>query len=245
MIDAPLDPALITADRLVADIATACPATIAVFQRHQIEFCCGGQIRLDEACERLGLDEATLLAALRRAARPDPEVRDWREASSASLVAHIQARYHEPLRAELPRLHAMLTRVLTRRGDRDGARLRALLDVFDALQRDLLAHMLREDTGLFPVLTTLDDEERVAEIPLSALVALETPLRALVAEHRATGLMLARIRSLTDDYVPPADACPTVRGLYYGLERLEAEMHVHVHLENHLLFPRMLAALQP
>lgn len=242
MTGVPPDPALITADRLVADIAIACPATIAIFQRYQIEFCCAARIRLDEACERLGLDESTLLETLRRAARPDSDVRDWRNASTASLVAHIQARYHEPLRAELPRLQAMLARVLLRHGEHHGARLRPLLDVFETLQRELLEHMLREDTGLFPVLAALDDEQRVTELPLAAL---EAPLRALAAEHRAAGLMLTRIRSLTDDYVPPAGACPTFTGLYHGLERLEAELRVHLHLENHLLFPRMIAALRP
>ena len=34
------------------------------------------------------------------------------------------------------------------------------------------------------------------------------------------------------------DACPTFRGLYYGLSEFERDMHVHVHLENHVLFPR-------
>ena len=52
---------------------------------------------------------------------------------------------------------------------------------------------------------------------------------------------LARIAELTDGHVPPADACPTFRGLYHGLSELEREMHVHVHLENHILFPRAAA----
>lgn len=224
----------ITADRLVADIATRWPATVAVFQRHQIEFCCGGNVPLRLACEQQGLDERAILAELQQATRPDADQQDWRQASTASLVAHIQARYHVPLRDELPRLHAMLRRVVERHGDRH-RKLGPLLEVYQALQAELLDHIEHEDTVLFPLLSRLD--EAPPRAPESAMLA--APLRELVHEHQAAGAMLGRIRALTDDFVPPAGACPTFRGLYHGLAQLEADMHVHVHLENHVLFARV------
>ena len=61
------------------------------------------------------------------------------------------------------------------------------------------------------------------------------------AEHEHAGQALARMRELTDDYTPPEWACPTFRGLYYGLAELEREMHLHVHLENNVLFPKVLS----
>lgn len=226
----------ITADRLVADIATHWPATVAVFQRHQIEFCCGGNVPLRVACEQQGLDERTILEELQQAAHPDADQQDWRRASIASLVSHIQARYHVPLRDELPRLHAMLQRVVERHGAQHGARLTMLLEVYETLQHELLDHIQHEDTVLFPLLSSLDDDTRPGQASATALSA---PLRELVHEHHAAGAMLARIRTLTDDYVPPAGACPTFRGLYHGLAQLESDMHVHVHLENHVLFSRV------
>jgi regulator of cell morphogenesis and NO signaling len=49
------------------------------------------------------------------------------------------------------------------------------------------------------------------------------------------------IRALTHDYQLPPYACSTVRALYEGLEALEADLHVHIHLENNILFPRAIA----
>ena len=55
---------LITPDSTVADIATAAPATIAVFQQHHIDFCCGGRIPLSQACADKGLDTDVVLTEL-------------------------------------------------------------------------------------------------------------------------------------------------------------------------------------
>jgi regulator of cell morphogenesis and NO signaling len=59
-------------------------------------------------------------------------------------------------------------------------------------------------------------------------------------EHDQAGMLLAQLRAITDGYAPPDWACETFRALYDGLSELEANMHVHVHLENHVLFPRVL-----
>src|SRR5690606_29563967 len=107
----------ITPDTLVADIATATPATIAVFQRHHIDFCCGGRIPLRDACQAQGLDPSSLLDELAQAAVPAADGTNWHTAELSALIDHIQARYHEPLRDELPRLRAMLATVVSRHGE--------------------------------------------------------------------------------------------------------------------------------
>ena len=61
-------------------------------------------------------------------------------------------------------------------------------------------------------------------------------------EHEHAGALLAELRFMTDGYQVPEWGCATVRALYYALAELEASMHVHVHLENNVLFPRALEA---
>ena len=63
-------------------------------------------------------------------------------------------------------------------------------------------------------------------------------MQAMETEHEHAGDALASLRTITHGYAPPSDACATFRGLYYGLVELEREMHMHVHLENNILFPR-------
>jgi regulator of cell morphogenesis and NO signaling len=223
----------------VAEIATTTPETIRVFQQHHIDFCCGGKIPLDAACKARGLDLDLILTDLQSVLTPAAAAQpNWVNASLKVLVEHIQRTYHGPLRAELPRLSAMLDKVVSRHGEQLPGTLLPLQQTFARLQRDLLEHMAKEDSVLFPFVVALetggplfvaDAEERV-----------KVPIAMMEADHEEAGAALAFIRETTGGYAPPEWACPTFRGLYYGLAQLETDMHVHVHLENNVLFPRAL-----
>lgn len=227
---------LITPDSTVADIATAAPATIPVFQQHQIDFCCGGRIPLAQACADKGIDTDAVLAELEAVSRPSTDEPAWAEAPLRDLIAHIQQRYHAHLREELPRLGAMLDRVVSRHGEHLPETLLPLQRTFEELSEELLTHMMKEDRVLFPSIVALEDGHARADG--DAARWLEAPIAAMETEHELAGAALAAMRARTSGYAPPDWACPTFRGLYFGLAQLETDMHVHVHLENHILFPR-------
>lgn len=229
----------ITPDTLVADIATASPATIKVFQRHRIDFCCGGKIPLGAVCEQRRLDVRDLIEELDAALLVVDATTDWTKAPLPDLIAHIQRRFHRPLTAELPRLRAMLDKVVSRHGARLPDTLVPLQSTFDDLQTELVAHMAKEDVVLFPAIVSL--ASGTAPEHGADWTWIDQPIGAMEDEHAAAGAALARIAELTGGYTPPDDACPTFRGLYHGLSELEREMHLHVHLENHILFPRAAA----
>jgi regulator of cell morphogenesis and NO signaling len=226
----------IAPETTVAEIATSAPATIRIFQDHQIDYCCGGRKPLEQACAARGLNLDTLLHELQAAVAPVAGEPVWANEPLTALVRHIQARYHEPLRLELPRLEAMLDKVVSRHGDHLPETLLPLQRAFNQLQGELLLHMTKEDRVLFPFIVRLESGE---EVPSEdALQWIQSPIAAMEADHDEAGRALAFIRDVTGSFAPPEWACPTFRGLYYGLSQLEADMHVHVHLENNILFPR-------
>ena len=226
----------LTPDLTVAEIATSAPATIPVFQHHHIDFCCGGKEPLARVCQARGLDVNAMMAELRAALAPAVEQTNWAEVSLTLLITHIQTRYHEPLRAELPRLGAMLAKVVSRHADHLPETLLPLQQTFETLQNELLDHMAKEDRVLFPAIVAIEAGGPLPVRNVGAWIA--QPIEVMEAEHAAAGAALGRIRDLTNGFAPPAWACPTFRGLYYGLAQLESDMHVHVFLENHVLFPR-------
>jgi regulator of cell morphogenesis and NO signaling len=225
----------IAPETTVAAIATAAPATIRVFQQHRIDFCCGGRIPLVQACEAQGVSLDALLGELRAANAPAPEA-SWTEARLTALIQHIQTRYHEPLRAELPRLSAMLDKVIDRHGDRLPGQLSLLQSTFRRLQGEMLTHMEKEDALLFPFIVALEAGDSMPVYDAAAWI--DAPISAMEVEHEDAGAALALIRNITGGYAPPEWACPTFRGLFYGLAQLETDLHLHVHLENNVLFPR-------
>ena len=225
----------ITRDTQVSAVATEMPATIRIFQEHGIDFCCGGKRPLAEACADRGLDVDALVAKLQRSIAGADAERNWQTAPLGELIGHIQQRFHEPLRQELTRLAAMLAKVVSRHGDHLPETLGPLAATFSALHDDLLQHMTKEDVVLFPAIVAAETGD------VAAASFVSQPIGVMEAEHEHAGLALAQMRELTGGYTPPEWACPTFRGLYFGLAEFEREMHIHVHLENNILFPRAAA----
>ncbi len=225
----------ITSQSTVSEVATHVPATVRIFQQHEIDFCCGGKRPIADACADRGVDPEALVEELRRAGATGEPERNWSLSPMLDLIAYIQSRFHRPLRTELPRLSQMMARVVERHGARHPDVLGPLQQTLETLSQELLHHMQKEDAILFPAIASLEAGQPALS---GAWTWIDGPIDVMEAEHEAAGQALARMRELTRGYAPPDGACPTFRGLYYGLAELEREMHVHIHLENNVLFPR-------
>ena len=219
----------------VAEIASALPASVRLFQRHGIDFCCGGKTPLATVCQQKGIPFADVTRALDALPTgPAGDDRDWTREPLARLADHIVATYHDALRDELPRLEGMAVKVAKVHGAR-APHLVRLASVVQELSADLHAHMQKEEGVLFPAIRAL---ERGA-----ARGSIAAPIAVMEHEHDQAGALLSELHAISDGYAAPDWACDTFRALYQGLSELESTMHVHVHLENNILFPRALATV--
>jgi regulator of cell morphogenesis and NO signaling len=220
----------------VGDWVAALPLTSRVFETLRIDYCCHGKLPLEQACWEQKLDPDSVLASLEFAACAPGGVapRDWRKASLAELCEHIEATHHAYLKSELPRLHALLEKVIAAHGDAH-PELAGLQAVFADFRAELEPHMCKEERILFPAIRLLD---RAGTNPAFPFGTVANPIRMMEREHDNAGDALARIRELTDDYRAPQDACASYRALYDALRELEEDLHRHVHKENNILFPR-------
>ena len=224
-----------TSATTVAELAAAEPATIAVFQKHGIDFCCGGKRPLGDVCAERGIPYDAIAAELSNAAAPETPARlKWDARPLGELTAHIVESFHDPLSAELPRLLAMARRVEERHGATSQPNAGTIANVLDTFIAGMMPHTKWEETEIFPLIERIEagsasraDTERFAAVA-----------GTLEADHDEAGRALAALRAATGNYRAPEGACPTTTGLYYGLGELEALMTLHVHLENNVLFPR-------
>jgi regulator of cell morphogenesis and NO signaling len=223
---------MITSETHVSAIVRENPALSRVFEGIGIDYCCAGAVPLDEACRKRGLDTATLLTVLN--AQSAAQNGDTRVdgLSVRELIEHIVSTHHAYLRREVPRLEQLTQKIAKGHGD-DDPRLVEVEKVFHTLVLELMPHQDTEENEVFPLLTDGADGSHAADV--SARVA------ELEAEHELVGGLLARIRELTDGYEPPEWACNTTRAMFHGLAELEADVHRHIHKENHILFPRITA----
>jgi regulator of cell morphogenesis and NO signaling len=110
------------------------------------------------------------------------------------------------------------------------------------LRAELELHIHKEEVILFPFLEQYGRAETAGKpLPPAPFGSIANPIAVMEREHESAGNGLGELRQLTNDYTYPAYACSTVRALFDGLKALEADLHVHIHLENNILFPRAVA----
>ena len=227
-------------NRTVKELAVQLPGAARVFEQLGIDYCCGGNIPLSEACGKAGLRLEDVLSSLENAGQEPAPPGDWSRAPLTALAGHIVEKHHTFTKAELPRLEALLAKVVARHGA-GHPELAAMQATFGEMAAELRTHMMKEEHILFPYLAAM--EKAVTErraLPPAMFGSVENPVRAMVKEHDDAGEALRVLRQASHGYAAPDDACVSYRELYRSLAAFEADMHTHIHLENNILFPRAL-----
>jgi regulator of cell morphogenesis and NO signaling len=148
------------AETIVRKITLDNPASVRVFESLGIDYCCGGNLPLKDACLRANVSPESvlkLLADLNTARQGTLD--EWIDAPVAELTGHIVSRYHGYVRTEGPRLLALLEKVTSKHG---AARpeLAEIGAIFATVFHKLSVHMLKEEQVLFPFLNSMDAAHR-------------------------------------------------------------------------------------
>ncbi|MCH8937483.1 MAG: iron-sulfur cluster repair di-iron protein [Gemmatimonadetes bacterium] len=212
------------------------PQRSRVFDRLHIDYCCGGKRTLEEACAKRGLDLKAVIAELEAFDAEATQGDAVRPANltMTELADDIERTHHAYLREELPRLGGLVKKVSAVHGQAHPW-LTGLTSVYADLVAELEPHMLKEEQILFPLIRELD---QAATAPSFHCGSVGNPIRMMEMEHQNAGAALGRIREMTTDYEIPEGACNSFRAMLSGLEHLEADLHLHIHKENEILFPK-------
>ncbi|MGA7524272.1 MAG: iron-sulfur cluster repair di-iron protein [Acidobacteriaceae bacterium] len=223
----------------VREIALEQPASIRIFEKFGIDYCCGGRKPLAQACQDRSLDIQTVLAAIESATQgPNEPAQGWTSGSLEVLCEHIVKTHHDYIRREIPRLWQLAQKLVARHGDTHPELVRIQQLIRNSGQ-DLIQHLCKEEQILFPSIVNMERNlVTCGPRSLGCFGSVRSPIRVMMAEHDIAGDALAQIRKLSHDFIPPEGACPTYLGYYHALSEFEQDLHRHVHLENNILFPR-------
>lgn len=207
---------------LARDIA----GVTALFHRHGLDFCCGGQRSLRDAATLKGLDPESIAAEIEACRKqPQSDQPDWSEVESAELIEHILNRFHQVHREQLPEMIRLADRVERVHGERSDCP-RGLAQHLLSMQDELLMHMEKEEQVLFPLLAGGGNRMVLG------------PIQVMRREHDDHAEALARLVELCHGLEAPADACNTWRALYRLVSAFRFDLMEHIHLENNILFAR-------
>lgn len=228
-----------TGDKTIGEIVAADFRTAAVFEKHGIDFCCGGQVALATACAEKGIDNAGIMNEL-AAVQNEPVERSLNYSSWALpfLADYIVNTHHAWLKENDAQIAAYTRKIAGVHGARHPEVIR-IAALFDTIATDMTAHLKEEEEVFFPALKRADAFRIAGATPdAHDRETIRTSLLRLHREHEEIGDAIHTIRHLSNNYAIPDDACNTFMLTYQKLKEFEDDLHKHVHLENNILFPK-------
>ena len=225
---------------VVKDFLTSNIKAAHVFEKHGIDFCCKGNRPLKEACDEKNVSVETILTELKNldnseVSTDENRYEDW---SLKFLSEYIVNNHHAYVKNAIPQILPHLEKVSFKHGNKY-PQLKEVQSLFKSVAEELTSHMHKEETILFHIVRYLEDCKRFEEQPkMQGFKTVKNPIESMEAEHTNAGNAMEKIRTLTDNFTPPEDACNTFKLTYKELEDFEKDLHIHVHLENNILFPK-------
>ncbi|MEZ5308078.1 MAG: iron-sulfur cluster repair di-iron protein [Pyrinomonadaceae bacterium] len=227
-------------NKTVREIALANPVSTRVFEELKIDFCCGGKKNFAQACLESGVDADAVAARIDAESRKSESSEDFDFRTATELIAHIESTHHVFTRTEINALPQLMDKVAGKHSQSHPNLVQLKQAVFELLA-DLEPHLLKEERILFPYISNLERYESIGETPPPPpFGTVRNPVAMMSKEHDNAGDLLRRIRRLADEFEPPENACLSFRALYARLADLEADLHMHIHKENNILFPMAL-----
>lgn len=211
-----------------------------VFNHYKIDFCCNGNRGLADAARDKNVDPNVLIAEI-EAVRQQGGAKDANDYQSWPLdllADYIQKKHHRYVEERIPVINQYLDKICQVHGNQH-PELHAIAEHFRICGGELTAHMKKEEFMLFPLIrkmvNTPGTGEKISQ-PNAGII--ETRVKAMMAEHESEGERFRQIEALSKHYTTPEDGCNTYRVTLGLLQEFEADLHLHIHLENNILFPK-------
>ncbi len=209
--------------------------TASVFKEAGIDFCCGGNKSIATACKETGADAQVLSGKLKALeAIPPSGNQNFKEWELGFLSDYIMNTHHKFVLKNLPELVFYTQKIADVHGV-NHPELFEVADLFTKINAELLQHLRNEEEVLFPAIKAAGTKP-TPEIKATII----SEITRMQGEHEFAGGAMDKINVLTHNYLVPADACNTYRVSLQLLEQFEDDLHVHVHLENNILYPKAL-----
>lgn len=229
-------------DETLGEIAAKDLRKAQIFKKHGLDFCCGGKKTVKEACAEKGLDVTVIEQELQQAdkavaTRPLP-YNDW---SLDFLADYIINTHHAYAKKSLPDIRGYAAKVARVHGN-NHPELLPIHQLVEAINAEFTVHMIKEEQILFPSIKELAAaKNNGSSSERQSFGSVSGPINMMEMEHETTAKNMEKIRMLSNNYAMPADACASYSLLYRMLAEFEEDLHIHVHLENNILFPKALA----
>lgn len=210
-----------------------------VFKKYGIDFCCQGNRTIDDACTEKLLDVEVVLNDLSEIGNvSNSSGIDFKSWPLDLLADYIEKTHHRYVEDKSPELISYLDKICEVHGE-NHIELYEIKELIQQTVGNLSQHMKKEELVLFPYIRKMEKAKRTGELlQKPSFGTIQNPINQMESEHSAEGDRFRSIETLSNNYTPPEDACNTYRVTFAMLKEFQDDLHLHIHLENNILFPK-------
>lgn len=232
----------ITENNIIGELVASDYRTAAVFQTFGIDFCCKGNRTILDVCEQRNIDPQILIEDILQVMQQNNDNNtDFQSWPIGLLADYIEKKHHHYVESKIAEIKPYLAKISRVHGDRH-PELIEIEKLFNESAAELSAHMKKEELILFPFIKKMEDASKFGTpLAIPHFGSVENPVSMMKHEHVNEGERFEKIAALSNRYTPPADACNTYRVSFALLNEFEKDLHLHIHLENNILFPKAIA----
>ncbi|NDP27755.1 MAG: iron-sulfur cluster repair di-iron protein [Flavobacterium sp.] len=226
-------------NQIIGELVAKDYRTASVFKKYGIDFCCQGNRTINEACEKKNIDSESVVKDLDAIIQAQGEnSTDYKSWPLDLLADYIEKKHHRYVEEKTAEILPYLDKICSVHGERH-PELFEIKEHFIATAGELAKHMKKEELILFPFVRKLAKAKHEgAKVNAPQFGTIQNPIEAMMQEHTTEGDRFRKIEELSNNYTPPQDACNTY-GVTLGLlKEFEQDLHLHIHLENNILFPK-------
>lgn len=226
----------LTSDRIIGELVAEDYRAASVFKKYNIDFCCNGNRPIKDACADDNIDAEQITAELKQALESQVGVSGnaYQSWPLDLLADYVEKTHHRYVEEKIKEIKPYLDKICKVHGEHH-PELFKIKELFGISAGEFTMHMKKEELVLFPLIRKLEAASKENKAPERSVIA---PINQMMGEHDDEGKRFREIAALSDNYTAPADACNTYRVTFGLLKEFEEDLHLHIHIENNILFPR-------
>ena len=231
----------ITKDTIVGDLVAKDYRTATVFKQNGIDFCCNGNRTLEEVCKQKEMSVTNIIGELNQVSQQiSASQTDFNSWPLDLLADYIEKKHHRYVEEKIQEIKPYLDKICKVHGEHH-PELYEINQLFNDSAGELAMHMKKEELILFPAVRRMVKAQMQKTTPeRPQFGSVNNPIKMMMHEHNNEGERFRKIEELSNKYNPPQDACNTYRVSFAMLKEFEDDLHLHIHLENNILFPKAL-----
>ncbi|WP_339886970.1 iron-sulfur cluster repair di-iron protein [uncultured Flavobacterium sp.] len=226
-------------DQIIGELVANDYRTASVFKKYNIDFCCQGNRTINDACEAKKIDEKLVVSDLNALmqSQSDSSI-DFKSWPLDLLADYIEKKHHRYVEEKTLEIKPYLDKICRVHGERH-PELYEINKHFNATAGELAMHMKKEELMVFPFIRKMvKSQQENTKVETPVFESVQFPIQAMMDEHTTEGDRFRKIEEISNNYTPPQDACNTYRVTFALLKEFEQDLHLHIHLENNILFPK-------